>query len=488
MTFALNTVAQGLFLLPLAVIFIINLFPRRTAHRLFFPIGLAVAVLQGVGAAAGGIILWQSRQTRFDFNVFVSGKNAGDNFSARRMTFFLMLCIAVVVFVSVMIAKKTITTKKRAYLNLLMSLLFGMNGMLLTTDLFTLYVFLEIVGISSFVLIAMFRSRTGLEGSFKYLVLSSVGVMLLLTGLSFLFMQTGSLGYTDILIHTFNLNSNTEKALTYAAIILIISGFCVKAGAVPFHSWLPDAHQSADTAVSVLLSGIVIKIAGIYGLVVVWQIFGRLNVVRLIFGVIGIISIVYGALLASRQDHFKRICAYSSVSQMGYIILALSTNTVLGLIGALAHILSHALFKSTLFTNAAALHEQTGTLDIKEMGGLEKKMPVTSFSSVIAFLSTAGIPPMSGFWSKLLIILALWQCGNEPAAAAALIASIFTSVYFLRLQKNVFFGKTPVQLDGVEEIGGTVKLVEILLTAATIGVGLAFPFLLAFLQNAGYIM
>ena len=186
-----------------------------------------------------------------------------------------------------------------------------------------------------------------------------------------------------------------------------------------------------------------------------------------------------------RQSHFKRIVAYSSVSQMGYILLGLSTGSTLGLLGAVAHLFNHATFKSTLFTNAAAVHEQTGTYDINEMGGLEKKMHVTSFSSLAAFMSTAGIPPFAGFWSKLLIIMALWSSGAQEFAAIALLASIFTAAYFLRLQKKVFFGKLLDKFADLTEVGGSVKFAQIMLTVVTIAMGLFFPFALLYFKGIG---
>ena len=187
-------------------------------------------------------------------------------------------------------------------------------------------------------------------------------------------MKTGSLSYNAVSGVLPADISDPQTILIYVSVILMIAGFAIKTGVVPFHSWLPDAHQSADTSISVLLSGIVIKIAGVYGFIVLTGLFKGVRAIQISLAVLGMTSIVVGALLALRQDHFKRIVAYSSVSQMGYILLGLSTGSVLGLIGAVAHVFSHAAFKSTLFTNAAALHEQTGTLEINEMGGLQSRM------------------------------------------------------------------------------------------------------------------
>ena len=251
---------------------------------------------------------------------------------------------------------------------------------MMVRDLFSLYVFLEIVGISSFVLVALFQLETGLEGAFKYLVMSSLATVFILTGLAFVFMQTGSLQYAQAWADWLSVQG-TAQLYTYLAFILLISGFALKTGVVPFHSWLPDAHQSANTAVSILLSGIVIKVAGIYGFIVLTKLFPGFPPVALALRILGLLSIVVGALFALRQTHFKRLVAYSSVSQMGYILLGLSSGTTLGFLGAMVHIFNHATFKSTLFTNAAALSAQAGTLELGELGGLEKKMPVTGFSS-----------------------------------------------------------------------------------------------------------
>jgi multicomponent Na+:H+ antiporter subunit D len=331
----------------------------------------------------------------------------------------------------------------------------------------------------------MFKTETGLEGAFKYLVMSSLASILILSGLAFLFMQTGSLQYSQLGMNALSMGNPSQKNLVYVAFILIIAGFAIKTGAVPFHSWLPDAHQSANTAVSVLLSGIVIKVAGIYGLIVLTKLFPQVAAIKMTLAIIGVVSIIVGALFALRQNHFKRIVAYSSVSQMCYILLGLSTGSSLGLLGAVIHIFNHATMKCTLFSNAAALHEQTGTLDINEMGGLQKKMPVTGFSSLSAFLSAAGIPPFAGFWSKLLIIMALWTNGSKAYATIALVSSILTATYFLRLQKKVFFGKLTEKFNDLKEIKGSIGFAQIVLTVVTIGTGLAFPLVLLYLKSRG---
>lgn len=491
----INAIPYLFIAVPIVILIINNLLPASVTDKYGVRGGMILAVTNFAAAAVEFILLAASGKNEVRFSIFwdytekISSNNGAyinaAYFRVNLITLFLMACIGIVMFASNLVAEETVTKKRGSYLNAIITLTLGMNGMLIVTDLFSLYVFLEIVGISSFVLISIFKTQKGLEGAFKYLAMSSFATILILFGLSFLFMTNGSLTYESLKSLTIKPNGNGGAFLSYIALAALTAGFAIKAGAAPFHSWLPDAHQSADTSISILLSGIVIKIAGIYGLIVLTDLFSEVYAIRLSLAVIGVFTIMFGALLAMRQKHFKRICAYSSVSQMGYILLGLSAGSKLGLIGALYHIFSHAVFKSTLFTNAAALHERLHTLEIDEMGGLGNVMPTTSFSSIVAFLSTAGIPPFSGFWSKLLIVLALWGSGAKVLGGAALIISIFTAAYFLRLQKKVFFGVTNEKWRTVREVGGSILAGEIVLTAFTIIGGVAFPLVLLLLSGTG---
>jgi multicomponent Na+:H+ antiporter subunit D len=165
--------------------------------------------------------------------------------------------------------------------------------------------------------------------------------------------------------------------------------------------------------------------------------------------------------------------AYSSISQMGYIIIALGTGTELGIAGAIFHMFNHAMFKSQLFVNSAAVEKQTGTTDMDSLSGVSNVMPVTGWTSVVAFLSTSGIPPLSGFWSKLIIIIALWKAGLHGYAAAAVIGSLITLAYFLSMQRRVFFGRA--KMAGVKEAGLWLVVPAVILAVITIGVGVFFP-------------
>jgi multicomponent Na+:H+ antiporter subunit D len=169
--------------------------------------------------------------------------------------------------------------------------------------------------------------------------------------------------------------------------------------------------------------------------------------------------------------------AYSSISQVGYIVLGLGCGTGLGIFGAVFHLFNHSIFKSLLFVNSAAVEQQTGTTDMNKLGGLGARMPVTNITSLIAFLSTAGVPPLSGFWSKLIIVIALWQSAHYGYAFLAILASVITLAYLLSMQRRVFFGILSDGLKEVKEAGFGIVFPAVILAIIILGVGLLFPFI-----------
>jgi len=269
---------------------------------------------------------------------------------------------------------------------------------------------------------------------------------------------------------------------------MLMSGFSIKAGVAPFHGWLPDAYQSAPAPVSIILGGIVTKMAGVYAIIrLVGEWLPGSSVVNVAFMFLGLLSIVLGAMSAIGSTDFKRVLAFSSISQIGYIVLGISSGSPLGFVGAVFHFFNHSVFKSTLFVNSAAVEMQTKTTLIDKLGGLHKQMPVTGTSNILAFLSTAGIPPLAGFWSKLLIIIAVWQAHGGVVAGVALFASIFTAVYFLMVQRKVFFGPCREEWKDVQEAKFSIRLASVLLSCITVGVGCVFPWILRFLEAQGWI-
>ena len=473
--------------LPMLALVINNIVPRARIRHNTIAMTATVAGAQMLLALAGLFLLMASGEKSLRFGmVWDAAKDVG-YFRIDMVSMFLLACVGMVSLASALTALTTIDDHRGSYTNLMMVTMLGLNGMLLVHDLFSLYVFLEVTGLASFVMIGMYKSTRDLEGAFKYMALSALATILILTGLSFLFIKAGSLSFDVLTPALFDGAKTGRTLLCWVSLVFLISGYSIKSGVAPFHSWLPDAYESADTAISIMLSGIVTKIAGVYSLLTLSRLFYSVAPLKTALAVLGVFTILVGALLALSQKNFKRIAAYSSVSQMGYILLGLATGTDLGILAAMLYLFCHAAAKSAFFTNAAALEKQLGTLNIDEMGGLQSRMPVTATSSVVALLSTAGVPPFAGFWAKLLILLALWSAGLSGYAVFALLASILTGAYFLRLQKKVFFGKPNPRWSAVVEISGGIRVSEILLTIITVVVGLAFPLLLYYLQSVGLI-
>ena len=483
----LNWIPHLFLALPMLALIVNNVIPRARIRTQTIAMTASVAGAQMLLALAGVFLLVASGGGAIRFGMIWDAAKDVGYFRVDLVSMFLLLCVGMVSLASALTAFTTIDDHRGSYTNLMMVTMLGLNGMLLVHDLFSLYVFLEVTGLASFVMIGMYKSTRDLEGAFKYMALSALATIFILTGLSFLFIKAGSLAFDSLTPALFTGAGDGGTLLCWGALVLLVSGYSIKSGVAPFHSWLPDAYESADTAISIMLSGIVTKIAGVYSLLTLSRLFYSVVPLKTVLAILGAFTILVGALLALSQKNFKRIAAYSSVSQMGYILLALAAGTELGILAALFYLFSHSAAKSALFTNAAALEKQLGTLDIDEMGGLQSRMPVTSASSVVAFLSTAGVPPFAGFWAKLLVLLALWSAGLSGYAIFALLSSILTGAYFLRLQKKVFFGKPNSRWSAVAEISGGIRVSEILLTVVTVAVGLAFPLLLAYLQSAGLI-
>jgi multicomponent Na+:H+ antiporter subunit D len=347
-------------------------------------------------------------------------------------------------------------TSKWKFYSLFLLMLAGMNGVIVTGDLFNLFVFLEIASVASYALVAFGTEKHELEAAFKYAMMSTVGSLFILLGIVLMYSYTSTLNMADMA------NVLAQKGggnITLMVSVFFIMGFGLKAALVPFHAWLPDAHPSAPAPISAMLSGVLIKSLGIYALCrIFFNVLGFTPAISEIFLVLGTLSMVIGVFLAIGQWDFKRLLAYHSISQIGYVILGIGLGTPLGIFGGLFHLFNHSIFKSLLFLNSGAVEYSTGTRDLKEMGGLASKMPVTGTTSFIASMSIAGIPPFNGFWSKLIIIIACVQAGRYGYAMWAVIASVLTLASFMKVMKYAFFDRLKERWAQVREVPLFMKL------------------------------
>lgn len=353
---------------------------------------------------------------------------------------------------------------KGNYYALLLAMIAGMNGLVLATDLFGVYIFLEVAAIASYALVAYGLEREELEAAFKYLMLSVVASAFVLTSIAILFGMTGHLGFPEVAAGLKELNAGAVVGFASA---LFLVGFGLKAALIPFHAWLPDAHPSAPAPISALLSGLLIKVSGVYALARIFlNVFGLTPALSTVLMLLGAVSVVVAAFLALGQKDIKRMLAYSSISQVGYVVLGIGIGTPLGIAGGLFHLFNHALAKALLFLNSGSIQQATGTRDLDEMGGgLAKKMPFTAVTTLIGSLSIAGVPPLNGFWSKLIIIIALIQAGHPVLALIAVLASVLTLWYYLVMQRKTFFG-------AFNEKWAAVKEAPFWMTASTVLLGL----------------
>ncbi len=358
------------------------------------------------------------------------------------------------------------------YYTLMLLLTAGMLGVALTGDLFNLYVFFEIMSISSYALVAFRRSKISIEGSVKYLIVGSLGTTFILIGIALLYGITGTLNIADLAgkMAVVNTIPASTPLILIIALTLFVVGFGMKIGMIPFHAWLPDAYQSAPSPISAIMAGGT-AIVGVGVLLRVgYLIFGAPMVGPLLIG-FGVVTMVLGALMALVQRDLKRLLAYSGISQMGYILFGVGMGTALGITGGLFHMLNNAIYKSLLFLAAGAIIYRVGTSRLDELGGIGRKMPITAGVFMVGALALAGMPPFNGFASKLTIFLAGIDAGYSILSGVAAIISAVTLTYMIRAFIAIFLGPTTRRFAKVKEAPGAMIFPMIVLAAFCILLG-----------------
>lgn len=331
------------------------------------------------------------------------------------------------------------------FYTLFMLMVAGMNGVLISGDLFNMYVALEIAAIAGYSLVAFGVDAEELEASFKYAVMGAVGSSFMLLGIALLYGYTSTLNMAQMSV-VIMMRGASKIVLFVSALFLM--GFGLKAALVPFHAWLPDAHSSAPTPISAMLSGLLIKVLGIYALSrIFFNIFGMTPQVSAILIGLAVLSMVVAGILAFGQYDIKRLLAYSSISQIGYIALGLGIGTPLSITGAIFHLFNHSVSKSLLFLNAGAIENSAGTRDLRQMPGVLTRSPVTGYTNLIGSMSICGIPPLGGFWSKIIIIFACIQADRPLLAFIAVAVSILTLGYYFRAVTPILFGSKGARPD-----------------------------------------
>ena len=373
----------------------------------------------------------------------------GISLSIDGLSFFFSFTV---LLVGIMVILYSIPEKKynHNYYFLLLLLLSSMIGVIFTADIFNIYILFELVSIVTCLLVAYYQQRVALRASFNYLLISTVALSLFLLGVGSLYSMAGVLGISSISKQIPMIFAENPKIIT-VSLVLILTSMGIKSAMVPMHGWLPDAHSLAPSSVSAILSGVVVKlgiyclIRLLYGLFIAGDYHGYFGSSLQLLMIFGAVNIIFGAMMALAQDDLKRMLAYSTIVQIGVILIGISINNTTGFEGALFHIFNHALLKSGLFFCAGIITLQTGKRKIKDFAGYGEKNPFVALCFTILSLGIIGIPPMNGFVSKFLVCLSAVEEEHPVFAIIIIIGSLMTAAYFFRVIQ-IFYSE-PIQSD-----------------------------------------
>ena len=335
-------------------------------------------------------------------------------------------------------ASETAPFRSAGYYSILCFLVIGLLGLSSTGDAFNLYVFMEIVALSGYGLIAIGEEK-GPIAAFRYLLTGTIGACAYLMGVGLLYSATGTLNMADL---TLRLREVDNLPVIAVAMACIIVGFGIKMALFPLHGWQPAAHSYAHPAADPMIAGVMIKIPAYAMFRFFFCIFdSSLPMMKTVFTIIGIMAvlgILYGSLKALRYDKYNKILAYSSIGQVGYIALGFAIGNFYGIAGAVLHILSHAFMKTGLFYTSAAFKYRYGIHYTDQLGQVYRKMPVTCAALVVLSLSMIGLPPFAGFFSKWYLALGAIENGQYFYVAVLILSSLLSAIYFFRILEKLF--------------------------------------------------
>ena len=438
----LNHLPIFIIIFPLSIAFIILLFKKYIIALSIFSIVFSLASLLKFAPSVlnGHVILYHlgGWQGPLGISLLIDG-----------LSFFFAFITLVI---GIMVILYSIPEKRHnhTYYFLLLLLLSSMVGTIFTADIFNIYILYDLVAIATYLLIAYYQQGVALKASFNYLLMSAVGLSLFLLGVGSLYAMSGTLHISSISEQLPEIFAHNPQIIIMS-LVLVITSMGIKMAMVPLHGWLPDAHSLAPSPVSAILSGVVVKVGLyclirlLYGLFNAGDYYGYfVNSLQLLM-IFGAINVIFGAMMALAQDDLKRMLAYSTIVQIGVIMIGISINNTTGFEGALFHVFNHALLKSGLFFCAGTIILQTGKKKISDLAGYGEKNPLVAFCFTVLSLGIIGIPPMNGFISKFLVCLSAVEEEHSVFAFIIIIGSLLTAAYFFRVIQ-MFYSK-PIQSD-----------------------------------------
>jgi len=350
----------------------------------------------------------------------------------------------------------------------------GLAGIITTGDAFNVFVFLEISSLASYALISMGKDRRALSAAFQYLVMGTIGATFILIGIGFLYMMTGTLNMQDL---AERLPALTETRTVRAGFAFLVVGIGLKLALFPLHLWLPNAYAYAPSVVSALLAATATKVAVYAMLRFMYTIFGAefafsAMPLGLILITLGVVAILTASLVAVFQDNIKRLLAYSSVAQIGYIAIGMGLASTTGVTAAVLHLFNHALMKGALFLALGAVVYRIGAVSMHDFKGLGRRMPWTMAAIVIGGLSLIGVPPTAGFVSKWYLVLGVLEQNLWPLAALILIGSFLALIYVWKIVEAAYLSASANDAAAVSEAPLSLLLPVWVLVAANVYFGI----------------
>jgi proton-translocating NADH-quinone oxidoreductase chain N len=338
-------------------------------------------------------------------------------------------------------------TRLTEYYTLLSALVASIVGVSFAGDFFTFFVFWEMMGITSYVLVAFRKENWGpIEAGFKYMVMGAIGSTLLLLGIALVYGMAGTVNFAQA---SMVLKHQPLSIWLSLALIIFIVGFGVKSAIVPMHTWLPDAHPEAPSPISAMLSGILIETA-LYGLTRVLNILFEPSTFQMAIAVLAVLTMCLANILALLQQDIKRMLAYSSIAQIGYMLIGLSAGTSYGIMGTFLHVFNHSLLKGMAFLSAGSIVHEAKTRDIENLKGIGRLMPVTSLCLFITLLGLGGVPATNGFVSKFILFNSAIGEGMAWLAIVGILNSALSMGYYLRVMLTLI--SEPIEsLKGLKE-------------------------------------
>lgn len=449
-------------------------------------VALAIAALLLEAVLSGGVISYA-----------LGGWAApwGIEYRIDTLNAFVLLIVAaigavILPYARVSVAHEVAEPQQSAFYTALLLCLTGLLGVTITGDAFNLFVFLEISSLSSYVLIALGRDRRALTAAFQYLIMGTIGATFIVIGIGLLYMVTGTLNMLDLAAR---LPAIGESRTVLAAFAFLIVGAGLKLALFPLHFWLPNAYAYAPSAVTGFLAATATKVSVYILLRFVFTVFGAayaFDVLTLenILIPLAVIAILVCSTVAIFQNNMKRMLAYSSIAQIGYMVLGIGFNSVTGLTAGIVHLFNHAMMKGGLFLALGCVFLRVGSVQIEDMHGLGRRMPLTMFSFVLCGLSLIGVPLTVGFISKWYLVQAALEQDSWFLAAVVLIGSLLAIAYVWRVVEAAYFKPAPESAGTVTEAPWSMLVPVWLLTGASIYFGIHTSLTLGVARQAAVLL